>query len=250
VRELSGRADVQVVAHCFGASTLFMALAAGLTGVRSAVFSQVAGHISAPAANALRAALFMPDLLNLAGIDALTTDVSRDPGFVERLFDVALRANPTIGSGQQCDSATCHRITFMYAPLYRHEQLNAATHAALGEMFGVANVRAFRHLAKMIRHRQVVGFDGGDVYLPDDPVRRASNLAHFRFPIRFVHGARNECFLPESTERTLAELRQANAGVPYDRIAIEGYGHIDCIFGKDAARDVFPHLAAHLDATA
>jgi cholesterol oxidase len=36
----------------------------------------------------------------------------------------------------------------------------------------------------------------------------------------------------------------------YTRQVIDGYGHIDCIFGRDAASDVFPHILAHLERTA
>jgi cholesterol oxidase len=250
VRRATGRSDVQIVAHCFGASTLFMALAAGLANVRSAVFSQIAGHVAPPLANAVRAGLFMPDFLRLLGLDALTTDVSAEPGALERLYDDALRLNPLLQADQRCASKPCHRISFMYAPLYRHEQLNAATHDALGELFGTANLRSFQHLAGMIRSRRVVAFDGADAYLPEDPVRLAGTLANFRFPIRFIHGALNECFLPESTRRTLALLRDANPDIPCDRVEIPGYGHIDCIFGQHAARDVYPHIVAHLDRTA
>jgi len=250
VRRLTGKPDVQIVAHCFGASTLFMALTAGLTNVRSAVFSQIAGHVSPPLANAVRAGLFMPDFLKLLGVDALTTDVSAEPGALEKLYDDALRLNPFLRAEQRCTSKGCHRISFMYAPLYRHEQLNAATHDALGELFGIANLRSFQHLAGMIRNRGVVAFDGTDAYLPADSARLAGNLARLRFPIRFIHGALNECFLPESTQRTLDLLRGAHPGVPYDRVEIPGYGHIDCIFGRDAARDVYPHILAHLEQTA
>ena len=83
-----------------------------------------------------------------------------------------------------------------------------------------------------------------------DPVRLRGNLANFRFPIRFIHGAANECFLPSSTERTLELLRGAHPDVAYDREVIPGYGHIDCIFGAEAAQDVYPHIARHLDQTA
>ena len=48
VRRITGSDTVQIVAHCFGASTLFMSFAAGLSHVRSAVFSQIAGHVSSP----------------------------------------------------------------------------------------------------------------------------------------------------------------------------------------------------------
>jgi cholesterol oxidase len=250
IRAATGAPDVQVVAHCFGASTLFMALAAGLGNVRSAVFSQVAGHVDAPFANELRAGLRLPTLLKTLGIDALTTDIVDDPDLVVRLYDRALALNPVLRDDQRCDNVACHRISFMYAPLYRHQKLNDATHDRIGDLFGIANLSSLRHLSATIRARKVVASDGGDVYLPDDPVRLRANLANFRMPIRFVHGGANECFLPSSTQRTLDLLRATHPDIAYDRRVIAEYGHIDCIFGADAARDVYPHIAAHLDKTA
>ena len=250
VRRLTAKADVQVVGHCFGSSTLAMAIAAGLKNVRSAVFSQVAGHIESPGMNRFRAAVYMPDLLKFVGLDALTTDMSERPDLLEKVYDRALRWNPAVRFSQRCKSTSCHRISFMYAPLYQHEQLNEATHAALGELFGIANVRSLQHLARMIREKKVVSVDGADVYFPDDALRLKQAAAHFRFPVLFIHGAENECFLPRSTERTLEVLRAANPTVPYERVVIPKYGHIDCIFGKDAARDVYPKILTHLERTA
>ena len=34
----------------------------------------------------------------------------------------------------------------------------------------------------------------------------------------------------------------------YERHVIPAYGHIDCIFGKNAAVDVYPVIARYLDA--
>ena len=68
--------------------------------------------------------------------------------------------------------------------------------------------------------------------------------------ITFIHGALNRCFLPESTERTVARLAAKNGADLYTRHVIDGYGHIDCIFGKSAASDVYPHMLAHLEKSA
>ena len=121
------------------------------------------------------------------------------------------------------------------------EKLNAATHDRIGDLFGIANLSSLAHLAAMIRADKVVASDGGDAYLPDDPVRLRGNLANFRFPIRFIHGAMNECFLPSSTQRTLELLRDAHPDIEYDREVIAEYGHIDCIFGADARSTFFEH---------
>jgi hypothetical protein len=51
-----------------------------------------------------------------------------------------------------------------------------------------------------------------------------------------------------STQKTYQWLTEANGDL-YTRHVIPGYGHIDCIMGKDAARDVYPFILRHLAAT-
>jgi cholesterol oxidase len=58
------------------------------------------------------------------------------------------------------------------------------------------------------------------------------------------------CFLPQSTAETYDLLRARYGDDRYSRHVIPGYGHIDCIFGRDAHRDVYPHMLAHLEKTA
>jgi cholesterol oxidase len=108
-------------------------------------------------------------------------------------------------------------------------------------MFGVANMKAFMHLARLANTGHLVDFDGGNVYMP--------HLDRLAIPITFIHGEQNECFLPESTELTVKELASANGSNLYNRHVIPGYGHIDCIFGKNAAKDVYPFILEHLEAT-
>lgn len=240
VRELTGAASVQMVVHCFGSTTFFMAMLAGLQGVRAAACSQIATHIVAPVKTRIKTGLHVTAFLEALGIESLTAYADSHEDWKERLYDKALRLYPT-GAGQHCNNPVCHRITFMYALLYQHEQLNAATHDALHEMFGVGNVRAFAHLATMVRAGHVVAANGGDTYLP--------YLERLAIPIAFVHGAENQCFLPESTEITYNLLRAKNGKDLYTRHVIPSYGHIDCIYGKNAARDVYPFILNHLEAT-
>ncbi|MGH3910086.1 MAG: hypothetical protein ACRDRM_04575, partial [Pseudonocardiaceae bacterium] len=142
---------------------------------------------------------------------------------------------------EKCNSAVCHRITFMYSLLYEHDQLNTPTHDALHEMFGIAGIDALEHLALMVRAGELRTASGQDVYLP--------HLERLAVPITFIHGAENGCFLPESTEQTLQILQERNGSQLYRRHVIPGYGHIDCIFGKHASRDVYPLILEHLEAT-
>ena len=238
VRQLTNTRSVQVVAHCYGATTFSMALCAGLQGVRSAVISQISTHIVAPTVNRIRTGLHLPEFLDRLGVSTLNAYVDTHESWLNLLYDKALDLYPV---GETCQSPVCHRITFMYAPLYRHEQLNEATHEALHEMFGIANMRAFEGLGLMTRKGHIVAADGGEDYVP--------NMDHMAIPMLFVHGEQNECFLPESTEITYNLLRQKNDPRLYTRCVIPGYGHIDCIFGKNAVTDVYPLILKHLEAT-
>src|SRR5258707_4098562 len=135
--------------------------------------------------------------------------------------------------GEECDNAVCHRTTFLYGLLYEHAQLNRVTHdVALAEMFGVANIDAFKHLAMMARAGNLVGADGSDRYMP--------HLDRLALPLTIIHGANNACFLPLSTQKAIDALSAANGPDYYSRHVVPGYGHIDCIFGKHAAADAYP----------
>ena len=241
VRRVTGAATVQMVVHCYGSTTFFMAMLAGLQGVRSAVCSQIATHIVAPAMTRFKVGLHLPEVLQAVGVDSLTAYVDRHADWKNRLFDLALRCYP-VDSEERCNSSVCHRITFMYAPLYEHAQLNTLTHETLHETFGIANMRAFEHLALMTKTGHLVTATGDEAYLP--------HLNRLAIPITFIHGERNACFLPASTEKTYELLRKNNGTGLYRRHVIPEYGHIDCIFGKNAVKDVYPLILQHLDETA
>jgi len=240
VRQESGAASIQVVAHCYGATTFTMAMLAGLEGVRSAVISQVSAHVVAPTLAHIKAGLHTPGLLDVLGVDSITADATSHEGFFSRLYDRALTLYP-VGKDEHCDSAVCHRISFMYGLLYEHAQLNHATHERLYELFGAATMRALEGLALMVRKGHVVDAKGGDTYLP--------HLDRMAIPISFIHGAENQCYLPASTEKTFEALAAKNGKALYSRTVFSGYGHIDCIFGKKASTDIYPTIVKHLDHT-
>ncbi|MEP6716522.1 MAG: GMC oxidoreductase [Terriglobia bacterium] len=241
VREVTGAPDVEMVVHCWGSTTFFMAMLAGLQGVRAAVCSQIATHVVAPIATHIKTGLHVPSFLKAIGVNTLSAFASTKESLLEKVYDQGLRLYP-LQLKDRCENLTCHRISFMYAPLYEHEQLNELTHETLYETFGVGNMKAFQHLATLTNVGHLVNFAGENVYLP--------HLERLAIPITFIHGADNECFEPKSTEITFDLLRNANGKELYDRHVIPGYGHIDCIFGKNASTDVFPIILAALEAHA
>lgn len=238
VCELTSSKSIQVVAHCLGANAMLMAALQGMPGVRSAVCSQTALDFYTPPITQIKAGLYMPSLLKRVGINSFNAYVDSHADWKSRIYDMALKYYP-LESGERCQSATCHRVTFMYGHLFEHDKLNRATHETLHELFGVANITAFDHLARMVRKKHLVNAKGKNIYL--------RQIKRLRFPILLIHGSENRCYLPKSTQKSLFRLIQANGNEYYDHVIIPGYGHIDCIIGANAANDVFPIILRHLN---
>jgi len=241
IREVTAAESIQAVVHCYGATTFFMSMLAGLQGIRSIACSQIATNIVVPVATEIKTGLHMGAFLDLLGIDSLTARVPRNGSVLTHLYNKAVGLNAMKQAQGRCNNPSCHRITFMYASLYKHDRLNDLLHANLDELFAEANTRTLEHLALMCRKGRLVDARGGDVYLP--------HLDRLQLPILFISGEENECYLPESTRLTHELLARRFGADRYSRRVIPGYGHIDCIFGDRADRDVYPAILEHLDKT-
>ncbi|MEO8334013.1 MAG: alpha/beta fold hydrolase [bacterium] len=237
VRQDTGAESVQIMAHCVGSLTMLMSLADGLKNVRSAVASQLTLHPRVAPVNKARANLYMANLLSAIGVDTLTTETHADASWTEKLYDTALRLYPA--GHQYCSSPFCRRMMFMYGEVFDHDQLNDATHEAIHEAFGVANLSTFKQITQALRAGHIVNTAGEDAYL--------ANVEGLRLPIAFLHGAKNRLFLPEGSEATFEYLKEKNGAEYYTRHVFEDYAHMDCFIGKNAARDVYPVVTAELD---
>jgi cholesterol oxidase len=241
VLAVTGAETVQMVVHCFGSTTFFMSMLSGSAQhVRSIVCSQISNNVIAVPGTRFKSGLHVPSALDALGIKSLTAYTDTHADWKDRLFNDALKLYP-LEYKEHCNSPVCHRITFLYSLLYEHAQLNEATHDALHEMFGVASIKSLEHLSLLVRTKHLVDFAGKEVYM--------NHLDRLALPICFIHGAENQCFLPISTQLTFEALREKNGTQLYSRHVIPGYGHIDCIYGKDAVRDVYPFMLNHLEAT-
>jgi cholesterol oxidase len=244
VMRLTGAPSVQFVGHCYGAMSFAMAMLGGLKHVRSAVISQIAAHADVPFfTQRMLAYLRAPDMMALGGVKLLDARAAKKRNFLSRAIDGFIRFLYPMHPDDRTRSITSLRIVALYGPLYRLDRLNQSTLDAMPEMFGKANISAFRQLANIARKGRVVRADGAE--LVSD-----ANLKNWAIPTLFVHGALNRAFLPTGTEKTMAALAKANGAGLYDRVEIPATGHIDCIFGKDAALTVYPAILAHLDKTA
>lgn len=245
VRARTHASSVQMVAHCYGAMTFAMAMLGGLEGVRAAAISQIAAHADVPFfPQRMLAYLHAPDLMHLAGVRVLDARAQAHRDLLARAIDDGIGVAYPFRSDNRTRSVTSRRITALYGQLYQLDQLNQPTLDAMPEMFGKANIAAFRQLARIARKGHVVRADGGDHLVSNAALRR------FAVPTLFVHGALNRAFSPSGTVKTREALARVNGAELYERVEVADTGHIDCIFGKNAVRTVYPAILHHLEQTA
>ena len=234
---VTGARDVQVMAHCVGSLTFLMSMLSGkLHGIRSAICSQLSFYPVTSPENQVKAAFNVGSFLQSLGINTITTDF--DPkNWGDVLNDAVQKLNL---AGPPCNSAVCRRIWMIYGEVYGHAQLNEATHEAMHEMFGIADITTFNQILRMIRAGQIVDKDGNNVYLP--------NIANLKIPLTFFQAMDNKLFLPEGTERSFELLCAKNGADGYQRLTVPHYEHMDCFIGKNAAEDIYPLILGQLDA--
>lgn len=161
---------------------------------------------------------------------------------------------PDAHSAGEDDCATCRRVRFIEAPLFKHANLNLKTHRQLPLHFGKANIRTFAQSAKCVEAERLVDEDGQSVYVNNENARKFGAL-----PLAFLHGAENELFHPESAIRTamffarlhpdwaiLAARALGSLAQSADCAAwlVPRHGHYDVLIGQEAPTLVYPGIAS------
>src|SRR3954451_21141849 len=180
VRRETGQDTVQDFGHCIGGLSLFMAMGAGMPGVRSLTFSSLAGNPIPTPGNQARAWARLATLLKLIGIKRL--DVDYNPAKLDgKLLESVMRALPF---RHVYDNPVARRIFFVYGDVYDYENINRPTmERAVPDFFGGGNMTFFEHMSLMVRASEARDANGANTYW--------SNLDAFRFPINFITGEHN-----------------------------------------------------------
>ena len=205
--------------------------------IRSAVCLQTGLHYDVGFLAKLKSWTRTTEVLSLAGVRYIdpSAGVHRSSGY--RLLDQALRLWP-ISHAQRCDNPTCRRAAFIWGELVNHANLSEATHERMADLLGDAALHPFIQMTGSIRRGRLVDATGHDSYF--------RSLERLHLPITFIHGRGNATFRESATARTHDALCAANGAAGYRRHVVDGYGHMDCLIGRDAATDVFPLIERHL----
>lgn len=240
VAEVTGADTMKAIIHCQGSTSFAMAAAAGLVPqVTTIVSNAVSFHPTLPAFSRFKIGRLLPLMW------AMTPYL--DPSWGDRpdtAFGHAMKAMVDL-THRECDNSVCRQVSFTYGSgrpaLWRHENLNPATHDWIRGEFGKVPMSFFAQMSESVKAGHLVSVSKRpglpEHYGVDAPATDA-RWALFA-------GRENRCFLPASQERTFAWLDAATPG-RHSLHLIPGYSHLDMFLGRDAARDVFPAMLEEL----
>lgn len=240
VRE-TGADEVKAVIHCQGSTSFMISAVAGLVPqVKTIVSNAVSLHPVIPKLSRIKLNYLLHRWSWLYPyIDARWGEDA--PTIPAKLLSTVVKV-----SHHECDNGVCKMASFTYGigypTLWRHENLNDATHEWLKNEFAAVPNTFFRQIAKSANKGKLVSIDGFKE-LPDDYVSQPPETdARFAF----IAGEMNRCFLKESQERTF-EYFNALRQDYHSLHIIPDYGHLDIFMGQNAVNDTFPIILEELN---
>jgi cholesterol oxidase len=271
---------LHLVAHCFGAGCLAMAVAANkLQGfpVTNVVLMTLGLFYVVPWDGFIKADDFViervlgsaPDVLGIhPGGGAPRTRAQQKagertprptkspahvwPDEMEDAYEIWPRQLlPT------CDDPLCHRVSFMFGHPYLESRLAAGIHTRdeLRAQFGSMPIAMYLHAGQNVRRGFAATLDArGCTCDPNEqgaqstcPTHRYLKRAPFeRHHVTLITGTENGIWHPDSIHRMHEHLMSGSARRSTKHV-LRGYGHQDLLWGADSWRDVFPLIEQGLE---
>ncbi|XP_054752964.2 uncharacterized protein LOC129258759 [Lytechinus pictus] len=251
--------DLQVYAHCIGSLTMHIALFGrhiDRRKIRCFVASQSGFCMISSAMNHAKANTRLDSIAVAFGFSGLNAYTDKNDHVREKVMSAVANAvaRSTLDEKNQCSNIVCHRITSMFGLMWEHRNLNEKTHDTLTEWFGFGHAEYYHHLAVTFRKGRLTDFKGKDIYLPDfnsknrlqSPLYRKA-MTNMDLPVLYYVGSLNKGWDIEATRQSYVRCKEANPDQHYEWFQIPEYGHLDCIMGKNASKDVYPRILPFLD---
>jgi hypothetical protein len=234
--------EVRAIIHCQGSTSFAMSAVAGLLpDVSTIVSNAVSLH---PVVNPLAHAklrFVVPVAARAVGYLDPQWGRTGAPWVAPKAMLAWVRL-----THHECKNTVCKLSSFTYGTgeptLWRHENLNPATHDWLTDEFAHVPLTFFRQIRACVEAGALVSVEGRD----ELPARIDHEQPRTNARFTLVAGEQNACFTPESQRRTFAWLDAHQPG----RHAFEvfpNYGHLDVFMGVNAHRDAFPTMLAALE---
>jgi hypothetical protein len=88
----------------------------------------------------------------------------------------------------------------------------------------------------------------GNKPLLTDLVAQPGNLDRLEgLKIQFLSGGEGVVFEPWSTSESYDMFRERFGPEGYERVVVDGYGHLDTWIGKESCVDVYPRVRGHVE---
>jgi hypothetical protein len=244
VCDVTGRDELDAVAHCMGSASLTMSVLAGLVpALRRVVSSAVSLHIDLDRRSKLRLATLVPAAsVRLKGTDpqwaarapsVAAAGLARWGRFVCRTYPNPLNALTTYVYGGKPEG------------LWQRANLDDETLDWLGREFGYAPFSFFRQMRRCSDVGHLVPVEG----LPELDVRLDLRPPPEGTSFTFIAGSENRFFLPGGQRTTYEHFARLQPDT-HEWVPVPGYGHFDLFVGRNAEDDVFPHILGALNGVA
>ena len=240
----TGAPSLKAVIHCQGSTSFTMSAVAGLLPQVDVIVSNaVSLHPQVSTLSRLKSRYAVPlvglmtDHLNPMWGEGRGDGADRWPA---RSLAALVRL-----THHECSNGVCRFASFTYGTgfpvLWRHENLNAATHDWLSDEFAAVPLSFFRQIGRCIAAGRLLRQEP----LPGLPADYAAAPPRTQARFSFVAGRRNDCFAWQSQQSSHAWFEQHQPG-RHSFHVFDDYGHLDVFLGQHAARDTFPTLLAAL----
>lgn len=241
VLEQTGASSLQAVVHCQGSTSFMMSAVAGLLPRVTTILSNaVSLHPVVPRLSALKLRVAVPLVGQLTPYLDCQWGV-RSPTLTAKLITAFVKL-----THHECDNPVCRYASFTYGTgfptLWRHENLNSATHDWIKGEFAHVPLTFFRQMSRSVARGRLVPVEGRP-QLPENPV---AGPPRTDARVAFFSGTRNRCFLPDSQARTF-DYFNAHRRDYHSLHLLAGYGHLDVFMGQDASSEVFPVMLGELE---
>jgi pimeloyl-ACP methyl ester carboxylesterase len=262
-----GTDKVDVIAHCMGSAMLCMALLGdipdqGIRGdaypqlrkemrgrIRRIVLSQVGPLVVMSPANQARAFL-MRYVRQLFPMAEYRFRPDGEGSMADMLLDRLLATLPYPPEEFRLENPrrfwarspwvrTRHRIDMLYGQVFKLANLSRETLDHLDDFFGPMNVETVSQVIHFARTRAITDVHGRHVFATREQLLKLRD-----YQILSVHGEENGLV---DSKSTMSLLKKELGAAHYDAEPIPGFGHQDCLIGKNARENVFDRIVAFLD---
>jgi pimeloyl-ACP methyl ester carboxylesterase len=238
----TGSDELKAVIHCQGSTSFMMSALAGLVPeVKTIVSNAVSVHPQVPSLAKLKLRSMVPLTARVLGYLNPQWGRKGAPWLVPKLVDGWIRL-----SHHECDNGVCKWSSYTYGAakptLWRHENLNVATHDWLSNEFADVPLTFFSQIVRCVDAGHLLAVEDH----PELPRDFAAHAPQTDARIAFLAGAANACFIADSQRESHAWY-QRHAPRRTALHVFDGYGHLDVFMGQHAARDIFPTIVSELE---